>query len=79
MDEDDVRLLRYDGKPVADRILPLRAALDDTPGSKSLDVTEKPFDRLYLIGTDGNNQFTDSRNLGKSQQRPQQHRLSRKG
>ena len=79
MDENKIRFLRDNRKSVADRVLTLRAALDDTPGSKSLDVTEKPFDRLYLIGTDGNNQFTDSRNLGKSQQRPQQHRLSRKG
>ena len=63
MNEDDIRLLRYDGKTVADRILPLRAALDHTPRGKPFDTAEQSLDRRHLIGTDRDNQLTDRRNL----------------
>ena len=63
VDENDIRLLRYDGKTVADRILPLRTALDHTPRGKPLDTAEQPLHCRHLIGTDRDNQLTDRRNL----------------
>ena len=78
MHEDNVRLLRNNGKSVADRILTLRSPLNHLPRSKPLDPAEKPPHRLNLICSNRDNQLADFGHLGKREQRTQEHRFSGK-
>ena len=58
--------------------MPFRAALDHTPRGKSLDTAEETLHCIHLICSNGNDQLTDLRHLGKREQRPQEHRLAGK-
>ena len=78
MHKHNIRLLRDKGKPVADGVLTLRAALNHLPRGKPLDAAEQPPHRIHLIRTDGNDQLTNLGHLGKREQRPQEHRLAGK-
>ena len=76
MYEHDVRLLRDERKPVADGVLPLRAALEDAPRGKPLDTPEEARHRLDLIRADSDDELADVRHFGKREQCAQQHRLA---